>query len=47
LTVEEICRKVGYEDFTSFRNIFKRFTSLTPQAYKKKYAHRFPDAVLG
>jgi transcriptional regulator GlxA family with amidase domain len=47
LTVEEISRKVGYEDFTSFRNIFKRFTSLTPQAYKKKYAHRFPDIVIG
>jgi transcriptional regulator GlxA family with amidase domain len=30
-SVEEIANHTGYEDFHSFRNIFKRFTGLTPK----------------
>lgn len=46
-TVEEISMDVGYDDFNSFRNIFKRFTGLTPQEYKRKYARMFNDAIVG
>ena len=30
--------KVDYEDSTSFRRLFKRRTSLTPAAYRRKFA---------
>lgn len=46
-TVEEISMDVGYDDFNSFRNIFKRFTGLTPQDYKKKYYQMFTEAIVG
>ena len=46
-TVEEISLDVGYEDFSSFRNIFKRFTGLTPQEYKRKYSQMFSDTIVG
>lgn len=29
---------VGYNDAKTFREVFKRFTGLTPQAYRKKYS---------
>lgn len=46
-TVEEISMDVGYEDFSSFRNIFKRITGLTPQEYKRKYNRMFTEAIVG
>ncbi|HYF30998.1 MAG TPA: helix-turn-helix domain-containing protein [Chitinophagaceae bacterium] len=46
-TVEEISLGVGYEDFNSFRNIFKRFTGLTPQDYKRRYSQMFLAPILG
>ena len=30
--------RVGYEDPTFFRRLFKRTTGLTPAAYRRKYA---------
>lgn len=47
LTVEQVCFKVGYNDFGFFRNIFKRLTGLTPQEYKRKYGQMFNEAVVG
>jgi transcriptional regulator GlxA family with amidase domain len=46
LTVEKVCMETGYGDFGFFRNIFKRFTGLTPQEYKKKYGHMFNKATM-
>lgn len=34
LTVDEIGRKIGYEDTSFFRRVFKRKTSLTPAKYR-------------
>lgn len=36
--VEEVGHKVGYEDPTSFRRLFKRKTGLSPAAYRRKFA---------
>jgi transcriptional regulator GlxA family with amidase domain len=47
LTVAQVCMECGYSDFGFFRNIFKRFSGLTPQDYKKKYGHMFNEAVVG
>jgi transcriptional regulator GlxA family with amidase domain len=37
-TVDAISYRVGYEDPTFFRRLFKRTTGLTPAAYRRKYA---------
>lgn len=36
-TVNEIMYEVGYSDTKSFRNIFRRFTGLSPVEYRNKY----------
>lgn len=36
--IDEVGYKVGYEDPTFFRRLFKRKTGLTPVAYKRKFA---------
>ncbi len=36
--VVEIAFETGYEDITAFRKNFKKYTGLTPQVYRKKYA---------
>ncbi|HYD21554.1 MAG TPA: helix-turn-helix domain-containing protein [Flavipsychrobacter sp.] len=46
-TVEEVAHETGYEDFSSFRNIFKRFTGLSPKDYKRKYGEMFRNAIVG
>jgi transcriptional regulator GlxA family with amidase domain len=46
-TVEEVAHQIGYEDFHSFRNIFKRFTGLPPKEYKRKYGEMFSNAIVG
>lgn len=35
--IKEICYETGYEDQSYFRNIFKKFTGLTPVDYKKQF----------
>ncbi|MCZ7598250.1 MAG: helix-turn-helix transcriptional regulator [Gammaproteobacteria bacterium] len=35
--VESISQRVGYEDPTSFRRLFKRATGLTPGRYRQRY----------
>jgi len=39
-TVQQVCYEVGYEDIPFFRNIFKRYTGLTPSEYKQRFASR-------
>jgi AraC-like DNA-binding protein len=36
--IKEISYKSGYEDLNYFRDIFKRYTGLTPMEYKKMYS---------
>jgi len=36
--VDDVGQAVGYEDPTFFRRLFKRTTSMTPSAYRRKYA---------
>jgi transcriptional regulator GlxA family with amidase domain len=44
--IEQVCVKSGYEDFNFFREIFRRHTGLSPQAYKRRYANMFNESVL-
>ncbi len=44
--VEQVALDVGYEDFSSFRKVFKRLTGITPLDYKRKYGKTFlPEYV--
>jgi transcriptional regulator GlxA family with amidase domain len=36
-SVKEICYQTGYEDQSYFRNVFKKYTGLTPIDYKKQF----------
>ena len=37
--INEIIWSVGYEDISSFRQLFKRFTGLTPKGYRQKFSY--------
>lgn len=37
-SITEIISKVGYNDMTTFRNLFKRITGMSPSDYRKRYA---------
>lgn len=37
-TIEQVVLDVGYEDVPSFRKVFKRFTGITPQEYRRRYS---------
>lgn len=36
LTVDAIAGQLGYKDFSSFRRVFKKWTNLSPQAYREQ-----------
>jgi transcriptional regulator GlxA family with amidase domain len=36
-TINEVMYEVGYSDDKAFREVFKRFTSMSPIEYKRKY----------
>ncbi len=36
-TINEVMFSIGYSDTKAFRNLFKRYTGLTPASYKQKY----------
>ncbi|MFY8033099.1 MAG: GlxA family transcriptional regulator [Flexibacteraceae bacterium] len=38
ISIKEICYEIGYEDQTYFRNVFKKYTGLTPSEYKKQFS---------
>jgi len=38
-SINNIIWSVGYEDISSFRQLFKRFTGLTPKDYRQKFAN--------
>ncbi len=35
--IQALTHEVGYSDGKTFRNVFKRVTGVTPQAYRNKY----------
>lgn len=37
-TIDEITRRAGYEDISSFRKLFKRTTGLSPSAYRRRFS---------
>ncbi len=37
-SIDDVGLKIGYEDPTFFRRLFKRQTGLTPAAYRRKFA---------
>ncbi len=39
-TIQEITRRVGYEDVLFFRKLFSRHTGMSPQAYRQKFGVR-------
>lgn len=39
-SIQEICYETGYEDQSYFRNVFKKYTGLTPVDYKKQFTFR-------
>ncbi|MBI2777788.1 MAG: helix-turn-helix domain-containing protein [Chloroflexi bacterium] len=43
--IEDIGYRVGYEDLTFFRRLFRRSTGLTPAAYRRRYATITPLRV--
>ena len=44
--IEQICLQVGYNDFASFRKIFKKLVGLNPSEYKKLYTRAFTDVNI-
>lgn len=41
-SVEEITVRTGYADVSSYRRLFKRYTGISPAAYRKRFACRLP-----
>jgi transcriptional regulator GlxA family with amidase domain len=37
-SIDGITRKSGYEDISSFRKLFKKYTGLSPSAYRRKFS---------
>lgn len=44
LSINELMYDTGYSDTKAFRNLFKRYTGLSPIAYKSKYNREFTGA---
>lgn len=43
LPLESITRQVGYEDFSSFRRLFLKYSGLTPSAYRKRFSLMYTE----
>lgn len=41
-SITDICLEIGYESPSSFSNLFRRQTGLSPRAYRKRYLDRQP-----
>ncbi len=44
-SVREVSRKVGYEDLTFFRRLFKRYTGSPPREYRERFGSKSPPRV--
>ncbi len=42
LTISEVCFAVGFDSVSSFKGLFKRYTNITPTAYKSQHIHPQP-----
>jgi transcriptional regulator GlxA family with amidase domain len=42
-TVNEVMFQSGYQDPKAFREIFRRYAGLSPQAYKEKFSRKLPS----
>jgi transcriptional regulator GlxA family with amidase domain len=38
-TINEIIFEIGYNDINAFRNVFKKYTGMSPVDYRRKYGH--------
>lgn len=38
-SIQAVCSNIGYEDVAYFRNLFKRYTGMTPGEYRSHFAH--------
>jgi transcriptional regulator GlxA family with amidase domain len=45
LSVDDICRKVGYADLSTFRELFKRKTGLSPRDYQMRFKRAQASAL--
>lgn len=45
-TITEVMYAVGYNDTKAFRNIFRKYTGLTPKEYQLKYNREKPEVVV-
>jgi AraC-like DNA-binding protein len=46
-SIEDIAWRVGYEDSSAFRRLFKRITHVTPGVYRRKMELRVPHGAQG
>jgi transcriptional regulator GlxA family with amidase domain len=47
LGIDEIACRVGYQDLTSFRRVFKRFVGLTPSDYRRRFSGAVAMSEIG
>ena len=47
LSVQQVCEKCGFADYSRFISDFKKLYGITPLKFKKKYKHNAPDRVRG
>jgi AraC-like DNA-binding protein len=40
LSVDAVSARVGYNDLSTFRRLFKRETGLSPREYQRRFARR-------
>lgn len=45
LSVEQVARRVGYEDVAFFRRLFRKHTGLTPSGHRQRFGPRHGDHV--
>jgi transcriptional regulator GlxA family with amidase domain len=44
--VEQVSIRSGYEDYSFFRKLFRRYTGLSPKEYRNKYGKMFREQIL-
>jgi transcriptional regulator GlxA family with amidase domain len=46
LSVDAVGARVGYQDLSTFRRLFKRETGLSPRDYQRRFARQDPNGVI-